>query len=264
MMGLRKLFRRNERANGRKTSPKVLAVWSPAGSNTARFSLELGQEIALYTTVALAELSCQGIPRLGFISDVTEREKCAETALLELEKTGYLSLSQLIVRSDRLALLPASVYASPDYPVINRISLQTLMDYPVKFSNTARKLGYSTILFECQGQITSPMTFFALKNADLVLLVVRDLDDLAFTLLNVRSLLQLLKAPLQKFCLVGDLDSLALADINYLRDEEGNVLGDLTVIRPSPGEVAELLWPQEGRQVQEFSKKILWAGGQNG
>lgn len=245
-------------------SSKSLAIWSPVGSNTAKFSLELGQEIARHTSVAITELPCQGIPRLGFISEIVEREKCVENALQELEKTGYLSLNQLKVVSERLALLTASVYASPDYPLINRLSLQTLMDYPVKFRNTARQLGYNVTLFECQGQLTSPMTFFALKCADIVLVVVQQIADLAFVIINIKHLVQTFKFPSAKIFLVGDVDPLSLNDLIMLKDEEGDSLGNLTIIRQQAAEVLQLLTPQKDRYPTDLGKIPLCAEGQNG
>ena len=184
-----------------------------------------------HTTVAIAEMPCQGIPRLGFISETMERERCVENALQELEKTGYLTLSQLCKKSDNLALLAASVYATPDYPLINRLSLSTLMDYPVKFIHTARQLGYQTILFECQGQLTTPMTFFALKNADYLFITVPKMADLAFTIINIKHLVQTFKMSSGQIFLVGDIDPLSLKDLAVVIDDEGGTLETLTIIR---------------------------------
>jgi len=222
---------------------QTISVWSPAGRNTARFSLEIGEWLATITTAAIAELPCLGIPRLGFVCDILERERCTEAALQELERKGQLELSQLHLKSENLGLLPASVFATPDCPLINRLTVETLIDFPVKFINSARQQGYSTIIFECQGQVTSPMTFFALKNSDLVLLVIVDPDDLAFTLINVKRLVQVFKFPVNKFCLVGDLDPLELAELATVKDDEGIALGHLAVIAPKPEQVVEKICP---------------------
>lgn len=230
--------------------PQVLSIWAPAGHNTAKFSLEVGKEMALYTSVVIAELPCLGIPRLGFISDIIERENCTEAALQELEKKGEINLSQLHLKSDRLAILPASVYATPDYPLIDRLSLETLIDFPVKTVNAAREQGYSTILFECQGQITSPMTFFALKNSDYIFLLISDVDELAFTLINLKRLVHVFKFPLERFCIVGELDPLILDELAVLKDDEGKALGHLVVIAPQPNLVIEILWPGGTQQKQ--------------
>lgn len=238
------LFKRKE--NDTTTvpyKPQVLAIWSPAGLNTAKFSLQVGQEIARYTSVVIAELPCLGIPRLGFISDIMDRDNCTETALQELEKKGEINLSQLHLKSENLAILPASVYATPDYPLIDRLSLETLIGFPGKLINAARQQGYNSILFECQGQLTSPMTFFALKNSDYIFLLVTDADDLAFTLINIKRLVHIFKFPLEKFCLVGELDPLILADIAELRDDEGQALGHLAIIGQRTNQVVEALWP---------------------
>lgn len=234
--------------------PQVITVWSPAGGNTANFSLQIGQDLASYTSVAIVELPCLGIPRLGIVSDIMDREKCTELALQEFEKKGEIDLSQLHHKADNLALLPASVYATPDYLLNERLSLETLIDFPAKFINTARQQGYNTILFECQGQLTSPMTFFALKNADYIFLVVPEADDLAFTLINVKRLIQVFRFPLEKFCLVGEMDPLTLTDLAVVKDEEGKTIGHLAVIAPQTSQVAELLWPGITRHRPEAKK----------
>lgn len=243
---------------------RVITFWSPTGSDTSEFCLEVGQELARHTTVAIAEMPCQGIPRLGFISETMERERCVENALQELEKTGYLTLSQLCKKSDNLALLAASVYATPDYPLINRLSLSTLMDYPVKFIHTARQLGYQTILFECQGQLTTPMTFFALKNADYLFITVPKMADLAFTIINIKHLVQTFKMSSGQIFLVGDIDPLSLKDLAVVIDDEGGTLETLTIIRQQKTEVIKHLLQHKERYQPGLREIPLCAEGQNG
>jgi len=251
------LFKKREvHEEASSPQPQVIAVWSPAGQNTAKISLELAKELAGQTGVALIELPCLGIPRLGFTSDLLDREKCTETLLQELEKKGEIDMSRFHVQAGNLAILPANVYATPDYPLLERLSLETLTSFPQKVISSARQHGYTIIIFECQGQLTSPLTFFALKNAQRILLVVKEPEDLAFTLINVKRLVQAFKFPLECFYLMGDLDPLVLAEIAVMKDDEGLVHGRLALLPPHPGQVAEIFCPglvkAKGRKRSRF------------
>lgn len=217
--------------------PLVLTIWSPSGLNTAKFSLDLGKEISRSDKAVIAETCCLGIPRLGFCSGILDRLKCLETALQEFEKTGELNLAQLHSVSHNLDLLPASAFACPDYPLLARLSLETLISYPAKFVDAAKQHGYKVIIFEAQGQITSPMTFFALKNSNYIFLAA-NAEDLGFTLINIKRLVQVFNFPLEKFSLMGNQDLLEMSEITVIHDEDGKTVGRIRVIAQKPKEAA--------------------------
>lgn len=168
---------------------QVITVWSPAGLNTAKVSWPLANHIARHTTIALVELPCMGIPRLALQADCLDRTLHTDAAILEYERKNSSPIDFCQKVSDNLAILAANAYALPDHPVVHKVeNSQTVQSFPAHFINRARKKGYSVIIFDCQGVLVSPMTFFALKQANTIILVVDDPSDLAWTLINKERL----------------------------------------------------------------------------
>lgn len=221
----------------------IIAVWSPAGSNTAQLSMDLSGELAKSFRVLLVELPCLGIPRLGFITNIMDREKHTEAAILEMEKKGELSLDYLHTKTEGLAILPANVFASPDFPVSIKVETETLIDFPVAMTRTAYKKGYSTVVFECQGQMTSPMTFFALKHAQHILIPVKEPGEIAFSLINVKRMVQVFKLCPEVFLFVARIDEDIIREVAVLKDDEGRVLNNLRVVGEDVRQIIKTLIP---------------------
>ncbi len=211
---------------GYTTKPCVITVWSPAGENTSSISLELSEAISKHTSVFLAELPCLSIPKLGFIADTMDRENHIDNLILELDKKGETSFKYVHKLQEGLAVITANTYSLPDFPIANRVSQDTLIETPSKLIKMARKNGYSVIVFECQGQLTNPMTFFAINHADYVLIPVNKPEELAFTLINIKRLICSFKHSIDKFKIVTG--NIALLE-NHLviKDDEGKYLGEL-------------------------------------
>lgn len=223
---LRKKTTENEKAPVKKeASNTVIAVWSPYGADTANFSNNLAQEISKYSYTALIEPPCLGIPRLAVACDIKDRDNHAEAVISEYEKTGRINFELFTKKNSTLAILPAGYYAVPDYPIAARVELETLIEFPTQVINAARNNGYPQVIFECQGQLTHPMTFFAIKNADYVLVPINDPTELAFALINFKRLLHVYKYSADKFKIVTSLEPDYLAEVLYIKDDEGHSLG---------------------------------------
>lgn len=168
---------------------QTIVIWNPGGNNTSKISWFIAKEIAKSTTVALAELPCLGIPRLANEADIMHRTNHADTAILEYERKGCPPMDFWHKIQDNLAVLPANPYALPDHPVVHKVfSPETLQTFPRFFTNEARKSGYRVIIFDCQGLLVSPMTFFALQQAQKIILAVDSPADIAWALINKERL----------------------------------------------------------------------------
>ncbi len=211
---------------GYAIKPCVITVWSPAGENTSSVSFELSEAISKHTGVFLAELPCLSIPKLGYIADTMDRENHIDNLILELDKKGETSFKYVHKLHESLAVVAANTYSLPDFPIANRVSQDTLIETPLKLIKMARKNGYSVIVFECQGQLTSPMTFFAIDYADYVLIPVNRPEELAFTLINIKRLVCSFKHDIEKFKIVTG--NMALLEGHLvINDDEGKYLGEL-------------------------------------
>lgn len=204
-----------------KLPPLVAAVWSPAGENTSELSFELSKSISMFTGAFLAELPCLAIPKLGFTADVMDRDRNIDNLIMELDKKGEISFRFAQTLNERLAILPANVYGAPDFPVSNRVELATLIQIPAKIINMARNNGFPAVVFECQGQITTPMTYFALQHADFIMLPVQKPAEIALALLNIKRLISAFKYDAAKFRLVTSGRE-SLENPVVIKDDEGH------------------------------------------
>jgi pilus assembly protein CpaF len=231
--------------------PQVIAVWSPEGNNTAQFSLDLARRLSGQKRVLLAELPCLGIPRLSFAANIMERDNHTEAAIIEFGKNAELTLNQLIKEDKRLALLASGVYAVPDYPVTLKVEMETLVEFPTALIQKAAKLGYEVIVLECQGQLTSPMTFIALKLAGTVLIRVDEVVGMAFSLVNIKRLIQFFKYPPEKFKVVSKIKAAELAEVMVIKDEEGRIMVSLEVLNDDSAELANRLGSNSGSETKK-------------
>ncbi|MCR4443462.1 MAG: hypothetical protein QHH10_14275 [Peptococcaceae bacterium] len=225
----------------KEVKAQVIAVWSPPGNNTTKFSLELARELAKHTRILLVELPCLGIPRLGFTANIMERDNHTEALILELDKKGEINLDRAPRMGDSLTVLAASVFAFPDYPVSHKVELETLIGFPAEVVNRALQDGYSIVVFDCQGQVTTPMTHFALKHADRVFIPVTEHGGLAFSLLNVKRLVQVFKYGAEKFKLLARENVETIAEVAVIKDEEGREACRLDVLNENSREIAQEL-----------------------
>lgn len=175
-----------------------------------------------YSPVLLAELPCLGIPRLGVIADIKDREHSTESVIKEFNSKKIITRLNAHQYSTNLAVLPACIFAVPDNPITNKVELETLLHFPAALLNESRKQGYPFIVWECQGQLSTPMTFSALKTADIVIIPISSEEEVAFTLINLTRIYQIFKYPLQKFKVVSAYNLEALIQVMTITDEEGN------------------------------------------
>lgn len=221
---------------------KKYAVWSPSGSDKSEFSYRLSGEISKIEHIVIAELPCLGIPRLGFTAQAIERNRNIEEEIMELEQKGSISLTRIVKKSDTLAILPVDTYAYPDYPVTQKVQMETLISFPSHLAQKAQEIGYESIMFDCQGQITTPMTYFAVEIADKVLIPVESIAEISFSLLNVKRLIQAFKFDLNKFIFITKVKCReAVQDIAIITDECGTKLGRINVLEENYSEITRVL-----------------------
>lgn len=209
---------------------KVIVIWSPVGVDTSELSYELASELSLEEQVLLAELPCLGIPRLGFTLGSIQRNRNIEAEIFDLDKKGRADLTNVYKQSNTLSVIPADIYAYPDYPITQRVSLETLISFPSHLIEKGYQQGYTSIIFDCQGQVTTPMTYYALKYADKILIPIRRTMDIAFSLLNIKRLILAFNFDIDKFALLTKNKKLETFDeIVLLNNEEGKTIGKLDV-----------------------------------
>lgn len=183
-----RIIKKQRRDTRLEIPPQIIAMWNPGGNNTANITARLGRELSQHTTVFIAELPCLGIPRLFFQYQNIDREINIDNLIVEYERQGEINLRSIEINDD-LFVLPANPNIMPDYPSSDKVEkIDTLLDFPIILTNKVRQKGISIILFECQGQLTNPMTFQAIKQADKVITTINNPADLGWTKVNLKRL----------------------------------------------------------------------------
>jgi pilus assembly protein CpaF len=211
--------------------PKTVVLWACTGNNNSGLSFRIAKELSRHHRSLLVELPCLGIPRLGFVCNIIDRERHTEAAILDLDGGKGFNWD-LVHKLDGLSLLPANVFAAPDYPVFSKVEMNTLIEFPKMIINEGAKKEYQWIIFDCQGQLTNPMTFFALKQAEKVLTPVGDPGDAAYVLANIKRLVNVFKQPSSKFLVLaaGDLEEMKKLMV-IKNEEQGRVYNVKVVVR---------------------------------
>lgn len=222
----------NDFSRIRKMPPSVLCFWSPYGRDTAKLSLNTAKELARFTSVLLAELPCMGIPRLALLTQKMDREKNTDTLILEYEKKKAIRMTQVHKESDTLSILSANAYGIPDHPVCSRVELETLIKFPGILINSARQDGINTIIFELQGQLATPMTFFALKKADRILIPVDRPEEAAFALINIKRMIDVFCYEKEKLLILTNSDADVIEEAMRIKGKDGIL--NLEVIEADP------------------------------
>lgn len=199
---------------------KTTAVWSCAGFDTSPLSYHLGQAEAEKGRAMVVELPCLGIPRLGFTANAMDLDKTFETLMGHLQNNRALTWEMLHQDSETLGIAAASVYASPDHPLVSTLSTDYMVKVPDYLEQFALQEGVRHLIFECQGQMTHPMSFFAIRKSERVVIPITKATEAAFIIANVRRLVQIFDQPKDKFIILAQGDVKSIQKMATIKDAE--------------------------------------------
>lgn len=247
------VLKKQKSENKINISPQVVAMWNPGGNNTAYITASLGMELSQHTNVFIAELPCLGIPRLCYEFEKINKDKNVDSLIVEYERQGEIKLISTEINKS-LSILPAD-HVMPDYPTTDKIErTETLLDFPITLINKARQKGFSIIVFECQGQLTNPMTFQALKQADKVIIAIKTPTDLGWTKVNIKRLVETYNFDQKKFKVIGpNID--IISDFQKALEMKTYIEGQETVFTPEIVSLQNLFNIFDNKQLNYSEKK---------
>ena len=204
--------------------------WSCTGVDASELSFGTAELLSEKERTLIAELPCLGIPRLGFACGVMDRGRNMEAAITHFEQHNRISWDMVHPVGKRLFALPASVFATPDYPVAAKVGVDTMMDFVPALQHLAQSRDCSRLVLECQGQLSSPMTFFSLKAADQVVIPLGKTTDTAYVLTSIRRLVQIYMHPPGKFILAAVGNLRAIESVVSVKNIDNAMLDGLRVV----------------------------------
>jgi hypothetical protein len=175
------MFRKKHTLDNKRAT---IAFFNANGTDTINAALKLSTLLSSDgCSTLLVELPCQSIPRLAFQVDVTMIDKisCIDQLLIDYERKQFRSINDYITRVGNLNFIPIHPKNKPDTPVILKLSDQnTLIEMPTYIKDQTRNF-FSYLLFPLQGQLIHPMTFFTLRCADVIVMVINDDSELPWS-----------------------------------------------------------------------------------
>ena len=208
---------------------KTIMFWSCTGVDASELSFQTAKLMSDTEKTLIAELPCLGIPRLAFVCGVMERERHIEAAITDFEQKRSISWDMVHAVGKRLYALPASVFSTPDYPVSMRVNLDALMGFVPALQDMAKARDCGRLVLECQGQLHSPLTFFSLKSADMVVVPLGKPTEAAYALASVRRLVQVYKHRPDKFLLASTGSRKAIESAAFIGGAERMLFGGMQV-----------------------------------
>lgn len=185
------LFKKTEAKTTKSPKGCMVVLNNPAGGDT----LKVLEKLLLIAkkrseTCAVAELPCLGIPRIAYRFGIEpEAAQTVDQLIIDYDRGFVQDIHRYLYTHDGWDGLLIQPGSRPDMPTILKLqNEQTLMEIPGYLKSLLA--GYNWIFVVTQGQMIHPMTFFSLREADHVVLVIDNPIDLIRTYATFKTLKQ--------------------------------------------------------------------------
>ena len=220
---------------------KTTVFWSCTGVDGSALSYTTAELLSDAEKTLIVELPCLGIPRLGFVCGISDRSRNTEEAIASFAQRGVVPWEMAHAAGKNLYALPANVYAIPDYPIVSKIGFQTLMDFIAALAKLAQERECGRLILECQGQLNSPMSFFALQEAETIVIPLSKPSEAAYALASIRRLVHVYKFDEGKFILACAGNTRLVESAAFTKTEGEEALSALQVTAWDSRKIKKLL-----------------------
>ncbi|WP_068786921.1 hypothetical protein [Paenibacillus phocaensis] len=167
------MFRRKKEKEATNSAKGLMvALWNPAGSDASLLLEKLLSHVKKREeTAVVVELPCLGLPRVAYRLGVSElgHGQTVDQLLIDYDRGMLQGIHQYLQHFDGFDGLLIQPKSKPDSPTLIKLQQEaTLSELPAYLK--VHLSGYHYIFVVLQGQLIHPMTFFALREADHVVL----------------------------------------------------------------------------------------------
>jgi len=227
--------------SGKVDEMKIMMFWSCAGFDASDLSFGTAKLLSGSRSTLIVELPCLGIPRLGFVSGVMDPERNTEAAVAGFESNRSLRSDLISTVSKRLHVLSASVHGPPDCLLALKVEVEILAEFVTALKDLGKNMDCEYLILECQGQISSPLSFFSLKLADRIIIPLAGPSDVAYALSCVKRLAQVYEQPAEKFILAYSAKAKAVRNAVHTYQKEDQLPEGLRLIKWDCKKIARIL-----------------------
>lgn len=169
---------------------KVVTIFRAAGGSSVPLLNKLVTALRKRNeTTIVVEFPCLGIPQVAYNIGITEiePEHTIDQLLIDYDR-GMLKGIDTYIRQyplfDGILIQPR---ARPDMPTLLKLqSEKTLFELPTYLKNQLNE--YDNIVFVVQGQLIHSMTFFAVRDADHIILSMQESEEVIRTYATYKTL----------------------------------------------------------------------------
>lgn len=175
-----------------KAKGRMIALWNPAGSDP---TLVLEKFLTVVKkqeeTAVVVELPCLGIPHVAYRFGISEldHKHTIDQLLIDYDRNMLKGIHSYVYHYNGFDGILIQPKSKPDSPTLIKLQQSnTLLDIATYLK--ANLLGYDNIFVVLQGQLIHPMTFFALQEADQVVLGMNEPIEIIRSYATYRTLKQ--------------------------------------------------------------------------
>ncbi|WP_348622610.1 ATPase, T2SS/T4P/T4SS family [Paenibacillus polymyxa] len=175
---------------------QTIAIANFGGGDSSSFVFELLKQLPKGSKSIVVEFPCLGIPRIGYATQdekITElqKTKTMDQLILDYDRIGSIDVNDYVFTSNYVDFILTNPNALTDNPVIRKVkSNRTLINLPL-FLKSELGEKYDYIFFVTQGTMIHPMTNFAIRMADAVVLYSNRDAELIGNVLNGKRIVEI-------------------------------------------------------------------------
>lgn len=151
---------------------KTISIVNLGGGNVASFTQEFLKSISKASNTILVEFPCLGLPKMSYaLNEIhIEKTKTMDQLILDVDRAQQERIETYIHSVDGLDMILIYPKALPESPTIRKISTnKTLIELPFQIKQQLQGR-YDNIIYVLQGMMTHPMTHFALRCSEAIIL----------------------------------------------------------------------------------------------
>ncbi|GIP61132.1 CpaF family protein [Paenibacillus woosongensis] len=191
------------------TETRTITVSNLGGGDVTQGVLKLLNNLPKGAKSIVVEFPCLGLPRVGYALGLEslaglKKERTIDQMLLDYDRKSIKQLDEYVAEYDGVHYLLINPRSLPETPVIRKLtSNQSLIEMPIFLKRQLSSYDY--VFFITQGTLIHPMTHFAIRGADIVVLYSADPVDFVGNFAHYKKLKEIFGVePERMFLFSGD------------------------------------------------------------
>lgn len=193
---------------------RTISFVNLGGGNVTSLVVSMLKTIPRDAKAIIVEFPCSGIPKMSYAFGQIriEKEKTIDQLLLDYDRNMKKAVDDYIVKTDEADLLMINPRALPEIPTIRKVeSNKTLIDMPL-YLKLQLENRYDYVFYVLQGMLIHPMTHFALRCSDHIVLHSSDPLEFVTNYTNYKKLNDIFAIPKNRMSIYSNDSNLNFSE----------------------------------------------------